>query len=92
MEREERKRDEACTSGDCQIEMKRKLQHCYLYEIVYENENDQILNVHGRCWGYTHSSAKEHAKKMFRKRISSEYGISMIKVGRITSVFHLGLN
>ena len=68
--------------------MSKKPQHCYLYEIVYFNDEKMLKHIHGRCWGYTPLSAKEHAKRMFRNRFGEVLIIDMIKVGRITSVYH----
>ena len=68
--------------------MSKKPQHCYLYEIVYFDTNGMLHNVHGRCWGHRPVNARDHAKRMFRNRFGEVLIIDMIKVGRITSVYH----
>ena len=68
--------------------MSKKPQHCYLYEIAYFDTNGMLHHIHGRCWGYKPVNARDHAKRMFRNRFGEVLIIDMIKVGRITSVYH----
>lgn len=61
---------------------------CYLVEIVYKDADNMHRLKYLRLWASSPKAAKKKVENNYLKEINMLDRTIMIKVGRITSIFH----